>query len=114
MKTILALSILISINVFAAELSLTGGESATIQANTRTTVTCNGSSQGNQCSDTTNGLKTLVEACKSNFSPSYCIDKYWPSFKANNPSCVMAALPYCIDQCKTSFTAAYCADKCSK
>ncbi|MES3037294.1 MAG: hypothetical protein V4736_05240 [Bdellovibrionota bacterium] len=115
MKSVLLVVLFFSSAVFGAELNLTSGESAVIQANVNTRVTCGGGSSSNPgCGDHIQGLKTLLQACKESFSGSYCIDKYWPTFKANAPQCTLAALSICIDYCKESFSASYCADKCSK
>jgi hypothetical protein len=114
MKTFLFVSLFLSAQVFAAEVHLNGGDSITLRANVETTVTCAGNGTSTNCSDVIDGLKVLVDACKSSYSASSCIDKYWPNFKQQNPSCVMAGMPYCIDQCKTSYSAASCADKCSR
>lgn len=114
MKSFLAIALLFSANTFAAELHLSAGESATIFANTRTTVTCNDGTSGNQCQEKINGLKTLVEACENNFTPANCMDKYWPSFKQQNPNCVSKALSYCIDRCSENYTPAVCAERCNR
>ena len=114
MKSLLSLVLLLSTTGFAAELHLSAGETATIFANTRTTVTCNGGTSGNQCQEKINGLRTLVEACENNYTPATCMDKYWPSFKQQNPSCVSSALSYCIDRCSENYTPATCADRCNR
>lgn len=44
MKKFICLSVFISLNAFASQLNLNGGESAVIQANVATTVTCGGNS----------------------------------------------------------------------
>lgn len=98
----------------AAELTLSGGESAVIRANTETRVTCGGGSNSGNCELAVSGLKTLVEACKVTYTAGYCIDKYWPNFKRDNPQCQYAGLSTCIDYCKITYTAGYCADKCSQ
>lgn len=114
MKTVIFLALSMASIAFAADLNLGIGESATIQANVKTRVTCEGEGQGPSCQQAINGLKTLVEACKGSYSGSYCIDKYWPNFKKENPSCATSAISVCIDYCKESYSSAYCADKCSQ
>ncbi|HWU43005.1 MAG TPA: hypothetical protein VN132_06185 [Bdellovibrio sp.] len=116
MKKIFFMSIFLSVNAFAADLNLNGGESAMIQANVRTTVTCGGSSSGSggSCEDAIAGLSSLIDACKGTYSGASCVDKYWPNFKKENPRCAMSAISVCIDNCKTTYSPASCADKCSK
>lgn len=114
MKSFLLLALTMASIAFAADLNLSSGESATIQANVKTRVTCDGEGQTPSCQEPINGLKTLIEACKSNYTGSYCVDKYWPNFKKENPGCATAAISICINYCKENYTGAYCADKCSQ
>lgn len=113
MKKFVVFISLLACQAFSAELVLNGGESAIIQPNVATKVTCGGSSSGMSCTDPIKGLTTLIDACKSVHNAAYCADKYWPGFKENNPQCVYAALNICIDNCKTVHNAAYCADRCN-
>ncbi len=113
MIKLILISLLFSTSAMAADLNLNVGESATIEANVRTHVTCSADSS-RLCEKAIGGLETLLNACKEQFTGSYCIDKYWPNFKANNPTCVADAMQICIDNCKTQFTGSYCADYCSK
>lgn len=97
----------------AGNLTLGSGESATIYANTHTTVTCNADgSSGPSCHEAVSGLKTLVEACISEYTKSSCINKYWPTFKKDNPTCAFSSIKLCIDYCSSEYTRASCADKC--
>lgn len=119
MKNLIALILLVfvSTQAMAAELRLLSGETATIQANQSTRVSCEGASNGggnSNCSHAVQGLTALMEACKTNYSANFCIDKHWPAFKKDYPSCVYGALSVCIEACKTSYSANYCADKCMK
>ncbi len=113
MKVLISALLLFAVHASAADLILSSGESAIIQPNVTTKVSCGGS-QSTGCSDEINGLKLLIENCKTSYSASYCADKYWPDFKASNPKCALPALSICIDNCKTSYSASYCADKCSQ
>lgn len=113
MKALLILALSTASLALAADLNLRAGETATIQSNVKTRVTCEGDSHSS-CEQAIESLKILVEACKGSYSGSYCIDKYWPAFKKENPSCRTSAIPICIDYCKESYSSAYCADKCSQ
>ena len=112
MKKLLILMVLISSQAFAADLNLNGGESATIQANVNTYVTCGGSSSGDKCGSVVQGFKVLMEACQKSYGGGYCAEKYWPSFKAANVGCAYAGVSLCIEACQKSYGGGYCAEKC--
>lgn len=113
MKKLFALLILFSVQTFAADLNLNGGESAVIQGNVTTRVTCGGGSQSvGSCSEAVAGFKLLMDACTRTYTGGYCAEKQWPSFKSANPSCVYAGISICLDACTKSYTSGYCADKC--
>lgn len=66
MKKLIALLIVFSVQTFAAELNLNGGESAVIQASVSTTVRCGGQSQS--CS----GNNPRVVCMQKGYQPSTC------------------------------------------
>ena len=111
-KLVLAI-LLVSFNVLGADLNLSGGESATIQANVSTRVTCGGTSTGSgDCSAAVAGFESIMSACETGYTALHCIDQNWPSFKANNPNCLYAGIPDCLKACETGYTALFCANKC--
>lgn len=114
MKKLSILLILLSVQSFAADLNLNGGESATIQANVSTRVTCGGNSTSGSCSEVVQGFKALVDTCMKTFHGGFCAEKYWPSFKAANSSCSYAGISVCLDACQKTFHGGFCAEKCTK
>ena len=112
MKKLFALFILFSVQTFAADLNLNGGESAIIQANVSTRVTCGGNQTGGSCSEMVQGFKLIMESCMRSYNGGYCAEKQWPSFKATNPSCAYAGLSICLEACQKSYNGGYCAEKC--
>ena len=112
MIKLLAFFFLFSVQTFAADLNLNGGESAVIQANVSTRVTCGGNQTGGSCSDAVHGLKLLMEVCMKSYSGGFCVDKQWAPFKDANPSCVYAGLSVCLEVCQSSYSSGFCADKC--
>jgi hypothetical protein len=96
---------------FAADLHLRSGETAIIQANVTTRVTCNGPDYVS-CQEPANALRLLISACKESYSGAYCADRYWSSFKQKNPGCIYAGMPICLEACKEDYGGAYCADRC--
>jgi hypothetical protein len=101
----------------AAELNLNGGESAIIEANTRTRVTCAGNGSGGggggDCAAAADGFRAIMDACLNSWSASTCVDKYWPKFKQDNPNCKYAGVPYCLEICKRAWSGSTCIDKCN-
>ncbi len=97
----------------AAELHLSGGETATIQANVSTYVTCSGQGGGGNCSIIVEGFAAQLKACYNTYSGGYCSNKYWPDFKANNPKCYYGAIGVCLEYCEKTYSGGYCADKCN-
>ncbi|MEZ0393199.1 MAG: hypothetical protein ACAH59_13340 [Pseudobdellovibrionaceae bacterium] len=77
MKKLFALFILFSVQTFAADLNLNGGESAIIQPNVSTRVTCGGNSNGGNgnCSEAVQGFKLIVDTCMKSYNGGYCADK---------------------------------------
>ena len=104
---------LMSSGAFGAELNLNGGESAWINANVQTYVTCGGDSTSGSCNGAVEGLKISVKSCETGHSASYCIDRYWPDFKEKNSQCIYDGLQFCIEKCSTGHSPSYCADKCN-
>jgi len=101
------------LQVSAAELHLSPGESQDIGG---MTVVCDGNGGGGfgMCQGQINGLTQLIQACEKTYDGAYCVDHYWPSFKAQNPNCALSAIQICIDGCEKTYDGAYCADHCSK
>ena len=95
---------------FGAELNLNGGESATIQANVLTQVTCGGGSSGNNCVEAANGLKKVLDTCTRSYTPGDCVEKHWPRYKKENPTCKYAGLDTCLAFCTRSYTPGDCTD----
>lgn len=112
MKKLFVLFILFSVQSFAADLNLNGGESAVIQANVSTRVTCGGSSIGGNCSEVVKGFKLIMDTCMKSYNGGYCAEKNWPSFKNANLGCAYAGISICLDACQKSYNGGYCADKC--
>lgn len=115
------LLVFVSAQALAADLRLSSGETATIQANNTTRVSCEGGSHGGggtpaNCTEAVGGLKELIEACRSGgYSQNSCMEKYWPGFKQGSPSCAYAAISVCIEACRTAGnSAASCAERCAK
>lgn len=122
MKNLIAslLLVFVSTQAMAAELRLLSGETATIQANQTTRVSCegpsNGGGSGASCDEAVQGLKYLLESCRSGGNgAAACMEKYWPGFKQGSPSCAYAGISVCIDACRTGGNgAAACAEKCAR
>ena len=114
MKKLFILFSLFTVQAFAADLNLNGGESAVIQANVNTRVTCGGSSTGGSCAEIVQGFKLLMNVCMDSYSGGYCVEKHWPTFKSSNPTCAYAALSICLEVCQKSYSGGYCAEKCGK
>lgn len=122
MKNLLVsiLLVFVSAQAFSAELRLSSGESATIQANQTTRVSCEGGNGGGSspasCEQAVDGLKQLLEACRSGGYPgSACMEKYWPGFKQASPTCAYSAISICIEACRSGgFNPSTCAEKCSR
>lgn len=109
----LVLSFLVSGVSFAGDLNLSGGETAIIEANTTTRVSCGGGAGGvNDCLGPVEGLKALLNSCQKTYGGGYCADRYWPDFKKNNPNCYYAGLPACLEACEKNYGGGYCADRC--
>lgn len=109
----LAIFFAISSLAFGAELQLNGGESATIQANVTTQVTCGGGSSGgggNSCETAAKGFEKLLEYCSKSYSSGDCVTTHWPRYKANNPNCIYAGLDACLTYCSRSFSSGDCAN----
>lgn len=113
MKSFLILTILFASQAYAAHLNLNGGESAVIQANVNTSVTCGGSgSGGSDCSTKASSLKGILDKCMQNLNAQWCIENTWPKWKANNPSCVSEGSQVCIDKCVLNLNAQWCMTNC--
>ena len=102
---------LIAQSSFAATLNLSSGETAVIEANTRTTVSCNGSGNAD-CEKVAQAFGKTLEYCNRTNNAGYCAQTHWPKFKAANPNCAYAGQAACLDYCSRSYNAGYCADLC--
>jgi hypothetical protein len=96
----------------AADISLVTGDSVILQPNTTTRVTCNIAANQVTCDESIAYLEKLLQACKADYDPANCIDKYWPDFRQENPRCAREHIDLCIHECSTSHSASSCADKC--
>ncbi len=114
MKKLVILCALFSSYAFAADLNLKGGESAIIEPNTSTRVTCGGSSSGGggTCTEIVSGFQSLIDSCEQSYNGGYCAEKLWPTFKAANSRCAYAGISVCLKACLQSYNGGYCADKC--
>ncbi len=109
----IVLSFLFSGTSIAGDLNLSGGESAIIESNTLTRVTCGGGSGGiSDCQGAVEGLRALLNSCVKSYGGGYCADRYWPTFKKDHPNCIYAGLSACLDACEKSYSGGYCADRC--
>ncbi len=115
-KTVVVLlGLVLAQSAFAASLNLSSGESAVIEANTRTVVSCNGSSEGTSpttCESAVAGFRLTLGSCYKTYSGGYCAEKHWPKFKQQNPSCISAGAGPCLDYCGMTYDGGYCAEKC--
>jgi len=115
-KTVVVLlGLVLAQSAFAASLNLSSGESAVIEANTRTVVSCNGASEGTSpatCESAVAGFRLTLEYCYKSYNGGYCAEKYWPKFKQQNPSCISAGAGPCVEYCYKSYNGGYCAEKC--
>ena len=110
MKNILLILLFsIATNSFAAQLNLSAGETAIIEANTLTTVTCE-KNQTSSCLPYVEKAEASYKACSgSGYSNSYCFDRAYPA-KVQN--CVPWS-ESCNKACKNSgYSPSYCYDKC--
>lgn len=116
-QLILVLLFAFALRSNAAAVSLKGGETVTIQANTSTTVSCNATDGGNNphvgdCHGAGAAFLKSMEACYRSFSGGTCVDKLWPKYKAANPNCVYAGIETCLEYCEKSSSSGTCAEKC--
>jgi len=110
---VLVSSLFLSTASFGAHLNLTDGESVTLSPNTYTTVTCSTDGQGfQQCQRKVELLTTRLNDCVSGASTSWCVEQIWPSFKANNPSCVDDGAAACLHICKQGASTSWCVERC--
>jgi hypothetical protein len=110
--TALVVQLAMCASVLAADLNLNSGESAVIQANVNTRVTCGGGSSGGSCQDVVRGFQQIMEACQRTYTGGYCAEKNWPAFKNANPSCAYAGVTICLEACQRTYTGGYCSEKC--
>ncbi len=109
----LLFALLFSVQSFAVELNLSGGESVIIKANTETKVTCGGGSgSGLDCDSAAAAFRNTLSYCNKSYNGGYCAETYWPKYKANNPNCVHTGVYYCLEYCSKSYNGGYCAEKC--
>jgi hypothetical protein len=106
--TLLALQV--QAQVHAATLNLNAGDTATINANTPTTVTCG---TADDCSAKISSFNQIMTACMTDYDGGTCVGKYWPSFKQNNPNCYDGAVGTCLTDCETTYSAGQCASTCN-
>lgn len=99
----------ISANSYSATLNLEGGESATIQPNVATTVTC-GSGGSSNCQSKLDGLGTLLGICRSDGGNwGNCFKDVMSKWNRANPGCVTEATILCVKKCGSSgCLKAYC------
>ncbi|MBK9293354.1 MAG: hypothetical protein IPM57_02760 [Oligoflexia bacterium] len=115
---ILALTTLISLNIFAADLSLQSGETAIIKSNTETRVSCSGGSGGSNQSGTgdcyinAEGFKAIMASCFKTYSGGTCVIQHWPKFKEVNPKCIYAGMATCLEYCQKTYSGGTCAQTC--
>ena len=113
MKFLIALVLISTSSVYAANLTLNGGESATIKANVDTTVTCAGNGSGSSdCTAAGNAFKKSMEYCYKDRSGGVCADKLWPKFRDSNPGCAYAGVETCLNYCYKDRSGGVCADLC--
>lgn len=112
LKTVI-LTLVVSSSVFAADLNLLSGESAIIEANSRTRVTCNGSNGGGMnCEGAGNAFKKIMEYCYKSHDGGTCAKNHWPNFKKDNPNCSYTGVETCIDYCYKGYDGGTCASLC--
>jgi hypothetical protein len=111
----IAFALLLSSQVFAAELNLSGGESAVINANAETKVTCGvggGHGGSGMCRQVAEAFRATLAACEKSHSGGYCASTYWAKLKKDNPSCKYSGVSACIEYCSKSHSSGYCASQC--
>lgn len=113
MKNLIIFSILFSLQAFSADLNLSSGETTTIQANTKVTVTCGGGSSGSSCSEAVASFKYIVSSCMKTYDTVFCLNKHFPIFKSENPKCVYNAIPACLEICEKTYDNGFCMLKCN-
>lgn len=111
-NTLIALTLLFAHSASAATLQLSGGETAVIEANVRTTVSCSADGGGPSCSQAAASFRATLAACNNQYGGGYCAETHWPKFKASYPSCAYAGVEACIESCTKQYGGGYCAAKC--
>ena len=107
MKLILLLAILLATQAHAATVNLMSGEQVVLESNTRTTVTCNGSSTGN-CEAVAAGFRKQMEYCYKTYSGGDCAKQLWPKFKDSARECAAAGLDTCLEYCYKTYSGGDC------
>ena len=97
----------------AATLNLNVGDSAVIQPNVMTTVTCGGSGTPvTNCVAAIKSFDNRYATCKKTYPPSTCYQNEWPAFKTRNPDCVEEAFDACYRVCAESYPGSTCYQNC--
>ena len=105
---------LIPILSFGAVLNLGDGETATINPNQTTTVTCNVQG-GNSpdCNREVAFLKKNIDLCIQNTPTSTCLDIHWPKFKQRAPKCIQDGFDTCYSYCNQVRPSNHCVNFCN-
>lgn len=112
-QALIALALFFAHSATAATLQLSGGEIATIEANVRTTVSCNADGgDGPSCTQVAAAFRATLAACNKQYGGGYCAETHWPKFKASYPSCAYAGVDACLESCSKQYGGGYCAAKC--
>lgn len=96
----------------AATLNLNSGDSAVIQPNVATTVTCNAVGGPTTCEIQISTYESRYQTCKRSYPASTCFTNEWPAFKSRHPNCVLEAFDACIKTCGESYPSSTCYNNC--
>ena len=108
----LFLSLFLSFAAEAATLNLDPGESAVINPNVSTAVTCGIGTPVADCSRLIAALKSRYETCKNGSMAATCFNSEWSTFKQRHPACVTEAFDMCNKICLEGAMASTCYNAC--
>ena len=111
--TFLCLTFIFLGHAYTANLNLSSGESAFIQPNAKTLVSCGNAIIIENCSISVQTLDKLLQTCVQSYGGGTCVDKIWPNFIKSHNSCYDQAIELCLNYCKQSYGGGTCVGKCS-